>query len=49
MANFISETSDMTSEGLGEKFEGDFVDTCAKKCPLMSMGGQGGVYCAQTQ
>ena len=33
MANFISETSDMTSEGLGEKFEGDFVDTCAGKFP----------------
>ena len=30
----------MTSYGLGEKFEGDFADTCSgKKCPLVSMGG----------
>ena len=30
----------MTSEGLGEMFEGDSADTCAGKFPLMSMGGQ---------
>ena len=28
----------MTSEGLGEMFEGDSADMCAKKNPLMSMG-----------
>ena len=28
----------MPSYGLGDMFEGDFVDMCAKKCPLMSMG-----------
>ena len=32
--------SDMTSEGLGEMFEGDSADTCDWKCPLMSEGGQ---------
>ena len=30
----------MTSEGLGEMFEGDSAETCAGKFPLMSMGGQ---------
>ena len=30
----------MTSEGLGEMFEGDSTDTCAGKFPLVSMGGQ---------
>jgi hypothetical protein len=35
-----SKTSDMTSEGLGELFEGDSADTCAKKFPLVSMGGR---------
>ena len=30
----------MTSEGLGEIFEGDSADTCGGKCPLMSMGGR---------
>ena len=30
----------MTSEGLGEMFEGDFADTCTGKFPLMSMGGR---------
>ena len=33
----------MTSEGLGEMFEGDsadFADTCAGKFPLMSMRGR---------
>ena len=28
----------MTSEGLGEMFEGDSADTCSGKFPLMSMG-----------
>ena len=35
-----SETSYMTSEGLGEMFEGDSADTCAGKFPLVSMGGR---------
>ena len=30
----------MTSEGLGEMFEGDSADMCAGKFPLMLMGGQ---------
>ena len=30
----------MTSEGLGEMFEGDPADTFGGKFPLMSMGGQ---------
>ena len=30
----------MTSEGLGEMFEGDSADMCARKFPLMSMGGR---------
>ena len=34
-----SETSDMTSEGLGEMFEGYSADTRAGKFPLVSMGG----------
>ena len=34
-----SETSDMTSEGLREIFEGDSVDMCVGKFPLVSMGG----------
>jgi hypothetical protein len=29
----------MTSEGLGEMFEGDSADMCTSKFPLMSMGG----------
>ena len=29
----------MTSEGLGEMFEGDSADMCAGKFPLVSMGG----------
>ena len=42
-----SETSDMTSEGLGELFEGDSADTCAGKFPLVVMGGQAeGPACA---
>ena len=28
----------MTSEGLGEMFEGDSADMCAGKFPLLSMG-----------
>ena len=30
----------MTSEGLGEMFEGDSADTCGEKFPLVSMGGR---------
>ena len=30
----------MTSEGLGEMFEGDCADMCGKKIPLMQMGAQ---------
>jgi hypothetical protein len=30
----------MTSEGLGEVFEGDSADTCAGKFPLVLMGGR---------
>ena len=42
-----SETSDMTSEGLGEMFKGDSADTCGGKFPLMSMGGRAnGQACA---
>ena len=37
----------MTSEGLGEMFEGDSADTCAGKFPLVSMGGRvEGLACA---
>ena len=37
----------MTSEGLGEMFEGDSADMCAGKFPLVSMGGQvEGLACA---
>ena len=37
----------MTSEGLGEMFEGDSADTCAGKFPLVSMGTQPeGLTCA---
>ena len=37
----------MTSEGLGEMFEGDSADTCARKFPLVSMGGRAeGLACA---
>ena len=31
--------SDMTSEELGEMFEGDCADTCDGKFPLVLMGG----------
>ena len=30
----------MTSEGLGEMFEGDSADTCAGNFSLVSMGGR---------
>ena len=30
----------MTSDGLGEMFEGDSTDMCAGKFPLVSMGGR---------
>ena len=37
----------MTSEGLGEMFEGDSADPCARKCSHMSMGGRvEGLACA---
>ena len=37
----------MTSEGLGEMFEGDSADMCAGKFPLTSMGGRAeGLACA---
>ena len=37
----------MTSEGLGEMFEGDYADICAGKFPLVSMGGRAeGLACA---
>ena len=37
----------MTSEGLGEMFEGDSADTCARKFPLVSIGGRAeGLACA---
>jgi hypothetical protein len=37
----------MTSEGLGEMFEGDSADTSARKFPLMQMGGRAnGAACA---
>ena len=42
-----SETSDMTSEGLGEMFEGDSADTCAGQFPLVLMRGRAeGLACA---
>ena len=37
---FGGKSLDMTSEGWGEMFEGDFADTCAEKIQLVSMGGQ---------
>ena len=37
----------MTSEGLGEMFEGDSADMCAGKFPVVSMGGRAeGLACA---
>jgi hypothetical protein len=35
-----SKTSDMTSERLGEVFEGDSADTFAEKFPLVSLRGR---------
>ena len=40
----------MTSEGLGEMFEGDSADMCAGKFSLVSMGGQAeGLACADPE
>ena len=39
----------MTSEGLGEMFEGDSADTCAGKFPLTSMGAERRVSRGQTR
>jgi hypothetical protein len=39
----------MTSEGLGEMFEGDSADTCAEFFLLMSMGAKRRVSRAQTR
>ena len=37
----------MILKGLGEMFEGDSADTCAKNIPLVSMGGRAeGLACA---
>ena len=37
----------MTSEGLGEMFEGDSADMCAGKFPVVLMGGRvEGLVCA---
>ena len=38
--SYVSETSGMASEGLGEMFEGDSADTCHGKFLLMLMGGR---------
>jgi hypothetical protein len=39
----------MTSEGLGEMFEGDSVDMCARKFLLVSMGAERRVSRAQNR
>ena len=40
----------MTSEGLGEMFDGDSADMCTGKVPLMLMGGRGeGLACADPE
>ena len=39
----------MTSEGLGEMFEGDSADTCAGKFPFTSMGADWRISHAQTR
>ena len=41
LRNIVSgfRTFQITYEGLGEMFEGEFADTCIKKCSLISMGG----------
>jgi hypothetical protein len=42
-----SKTSVMTSDGLGEVFEGDSADMCGGKFPLVLMGGRAnGQVCA---
>ena len=33
-------TSDMTSKGLGEIFEGDYADMCNERISLMAKGGK---------
>jgi hypothetical protein len=38
MLSYGSETLDMTSEGLGEMFEGHSAVKCTGKFPLVSMG-----------
>ena len=35
-----SETLDMTSNGLGEMFDGDFADTCGEKFLILSREGR---------
>ena len=45
--SYGSKTLYMTSEGLGEMFEGDSADMCAGKFPLVLMGGRvEGLVCA---
>ena len=39
----------MTSEGLGEMFEGDSADMCAENFSLVSMGAERRVNRAQTR
>ena len=40
----------MTSEGLGEMFEGNSADMCGGKIPLTSMGGRAeGLVCADPE
>ena len=40
----------MTSEELGEMFEGDSADMCAGKIPLVSMGGRAeGLACTDSE
>jgi hypothetical protein len=39
----------MTSEGLGEMFEGDSADKCTGRFPLVSMGAERRVSRAQTR
>jgi hypothetical protein len=37
---FVVGILDVTLEGLGEMFEGYSSEMCARKCPLLSMGGR---------
>ena len=39
----------MTSEGLGEMFEGDSADMCTEKFPLTSIGAERRVWRAQNR